>query len=99
MEDGEIVALYWQRDEAAIRETEKKYGALCRGVERELEDAELAAAIDRWLRTLPQADRVLFLRRYWYGMGLRALAARPGSFTPRLARRLRREMKAYQRLP
>ena len=26
MEDNEIVALYWQRDEAAIRETERKYG-------------------------------------------------------------------------
>lgn len=26
MEDEKIVALYWQRDEAAIRETEKKYG-------------------------------------------------------------------------
>lgn len=26
MEDGQIVALYWQRDEAAIQETDKKYG-------------------------------------------------------------------------
>ena len=26
MKDEEIVALYWQRDEATIRETEKKYG-------------------------------------------------------------------------
>ena len=26
MQDDKIVALYWQRDEAAIRETEKKYG-------------------------------------------------------------------------
>lgn len=26
MQDDEIVALYWQRDEAAIRETEQKYG-------------------------------------------------------------------------
>ena len=26
MRDDEIVALYWQRDEAAIRETEQKYG-------------------------------------------------------------------------
>ena len=26
MEDERIVALYWQRDEAAIRETEEKYG-------------------------------------------------------------------------
>lgn len=27
MQDESIVALYWQRDEAAIRETEQKYGA------------------------------------------------------------------------
>ena len=26
MQDDKIVTLYWQRDEAAIRETEKKYG-------------------------------------------------------------------------
>ena len=29
MEDGRIVDLYWQRDEAAISETEKKYGGYC----------------------------------------------------------------------
>ena len=44
MEDSEIVELYWRRDESAIRETEKKYGALCRGVARSIlntaEDAE-----------------------------------------------------------
>ncbi|MCI8564484.1 MAG: RNA polymerase sigma factor [Lachnospiraceae bacterium] len=27
MQDERIVAMYWQRDEAAIRETEKKYGS------------------------------------------------------------------------
>lgn len=29
MQDDKIVTLYWQRDEAAIRETEKKYGIIC----------------------------------------------------------------------
>ncbi len=29
MEDREIVALYWQRSEAAVRETERKYGPYC----------------------------------------------------------------------
>ena len=29
MDDGEIIRLYFKRDEAAIRETEKKYGAAC----------------------------------------------------------------------
>ena len=29
MEDLQIIDLYWQRDEQAIRETDGKYGALC----------------------------------------------------------------------
>ena len=32
MEDGEIIELYWRRDEAAIAQSEKKYGAYCRAV-------------------------------------------------------------------
>ncbi|MBD5133744.1 MAG: sigma-70 family RNA polymerase sigma factor [Clostridiales bacterium] len=175
MEDSQIVELYWRRDEAAVRETERKYGALCRGVarnilgvdedaeecvndalhqawnaippqrpdrlgawlgrvtrnlalnrwnkdraqkryagvrllldeladcvpatggvERELEGQELSAAIDRWLRTLSREDRALFLRRYWYGMELQALAAERGVSPNRLAQkmsRLRRSLK------
>ena len=142
MEDAQIIALYIQRDEAAIAETQRKYGAFCsriatnilsaedaeecvndayhqvwlaippqrpthfsawlgrivrnnainlwnknhrkkryngmtellseleesipspRTMEREMEDRELSACIDAWLRTLKQEDRVLFLRRY-----------------------------------
>lgn len=175
MEDSEIMALYWRRDEAAIEETEEKYGALCRriaenilgrpedaeecvndalhqawtsippqrpdqlgawlgkvtrnlalnlwkrdraqkrqcgatalldelaecvpgpaAVERELEDRELSAAIDQWLRTLPREDRTLFLRRYWYGVALQELAAERGVSPNRLAQkmfRLRRSLK------
>ena len=29
MQDHEIVALYWERNETAIAETEKKYGGYC----------------------------------------------------------------------
>ncbi len=175
MEDSEIVELYRQRDEAAIRETERKYGALCRsvawnilgsaedveecvndalhqvwnaippqrpdrlgawlgkvtrnlalnlwsknhaqkryagmeallseledcipapgGVERELEDKELSAVIDGWLRNLGREDRVLFLRRYWYGVELQELAEERGTSPNRLAQkmfRLRRSLK------
>ena len=32
MEDNRIVALYWERSETAIAETEKKYGAYCHKV-------------------------------------------------------------------
>lgn len=175
MEDSEIVDLYWRRDEAAVSETEKKYGALCRSVagrilgsaedaeecandalhqawtaippqrperlgawlgkvtrnlalnawkrnqtqkrqcgmaalldelaecvpgpvtvERELEDKELAAAIDSWLRGRSKEDRTLFLRRYWYGVELWELAAERGISPNRLAQkmlRLRRSLK------
>lgn len=53
MTDEEIVALYWNRDEAAIRETGTKYGAYCRRVAGNLlpsaEDAEECIS-DTWLR-------------------------------------------------
>lgn len=32
MEDSQIIDLYWQRSEAAITETSKKYGKLCRHI-------------------------------------------------------------------
>ncbi|MCD7859138.1 MAG: sigma-70 family RNA polymerase sigma factor [Firmicutes bacterium] len=32
MDDAQILALYFQRDERAIDETEKKYGGLCRAI-------------------------------------------------------------------
>lgn len=65
-------------------------------VEKELEDRELSTAIDRWLRALPREDRVMFLRRYWYGVELRELAAKRGVSPNRLAQkmlRLRRSLK------
>ena len=44
MEDVQIVALYWQREEAAIRETQKKYGRyllrLARGILADARDSE-----------------------------------------------------------
>ncbi len=41
MDDREIIELYWQRDEAAIAQTECKYGAFCLGAAmRLLSDGE-----------------------------------------------------------
>ena len=44
MEDKKIIELYWDRDESAIVETEKKYGNYCysiaKGILRQREDAE-----------------------------------------------------------
>ena len=146
MDDGQIVALFWQRDERAIEEAAHRHGGLCRAlalrvlgsfqdaeecvsdallaawntipprrpeklsaylarltrnlalarrrdasrlkrgggeadlayeeldgclaahtdVEREWERAELRAAVERFLRGLPNTARRLFLCRYWY---------------------------------
>jgi len=177
MEDERIMDLYWQRDERAIPETARKYGAFCAaiagnvlpdrrdaeecvndtwlraweamppqrprllrpflgritrnlalhlweksraqkrgggmtllldelaecvpsasGVEEQLEAAELGRLISAWLRTLPADDRRLFLRRYWNGLPLQALAAETGQTSERLAQRmyrLRQALKAY----
>ena len=169
MEDSAIIDLYWARDQAAVTETDRKYGPLCRslslritgsredaeecvndtwhrawdtmppqrpaslgayllrivrnlsidrwrarraekrgcGLESlvlELEDCvpaapsaeaaweakETAAAIDRWLDGLDRGDRVLFVRRYWYGDRVEELAARLGKSPNTTAQRLRR---------
>lgn len=65
-------------------------------VERELEDKELSAAIDQWLRGRSREERTLFLRRYWYGVELQELAAERGMSPNRLAQkmlRLRRSLR------
>ena len=53
MEDSEIIRLYWQRSEQAIRESEHRYGAYCRAIARNIlpspADAEETVS-DTWLR-------------------------------------------------
>ena len=53
MEDIAIIDLYWARDEAALRESDRKYGAFCRAIARNIlavwEDAE-ECVNDTWLR-------------------------------------------------
>ena len=66
VEDEEIVRLYWERDERAIGESERKYGSLCRAVALRVlespEDAEECVS-DVWLRCWnavpPQRPRLL----------------------------------------
>lgn len=52
MDDCQIVALYWSRDEAAIRETAARYGPYCRSIARGIlaspQDAE-ECVNDTWL--------------------------------------------------
>lgn len=53
MDDAQIVEMYWQRNENAIRETSTKYGAYCSsiafGILSDKEDAE-ECVNDTWLR-------------------------------------------------
>ncbi len=53
MEDTEIVALYWARDQRAIAESQDKYGAYCASIARSIlrspEDTEECVS-DTWFR-------------------------------------------------
>lgn len=78
MEDGEIVELFWRRDQTAVSEAEEKYGALCRGVAAHIlgseEDAEECvndALHQAWTAIPPQRpDRL----GAWLGKVTRNLA-------------------------
>jgi RNA polymerase sigma-70 factor (ECF subfamily) len=59
-------------------------------VEKEIEAGELAEIITKWLCSLAQDDRVLFLRRYWFGDGLKELAEECASTPNKLAGRMYR---------
>lgn len=67
-------------------------------MEREVEDAEMGAMIDRWLLSLSKSERRAFLRRYWYGLPLHELAEEMGINPSKLAQqmyRLRQGLKAF----
>lgn len=59
-------------------------------IEHEIESAELGQVIDRWLKSLPQDERVLFVRRYWHGISLGELAEESGVPSKRLAQKMYR---------
>jgi RNA polymerase sigma-70 factor (ECF subfamily) len=59
-------------------------------VEKEIEINELSEVISDWLCTLSQDDRVLFLRRYWFGDSVNKLAGECGTTPNKLAGRMYR---------
>ncbi len=59
-------------------------------VETVIEARELAQIIDRWLGTLSADDRVLFLRRYWFGDAVSLLADECMTSANKMAGRLYR---------
>lgn len=68
-----------------------------RTVEHEIEEKELTEVINRWLASLSQTDRVLFMRRYWNGETIKDLAKEYGVSRGKLAKRmyqLRQKLKS-----
>lgn len=66
MEDSRIVELFWQRDERAIAETDRKYGAYCRTValrvlnnEQDAEESVNDGYLDAWNRIPPHRPSAL----------------------------------------
>ena len=67
-------------------------------VEQEIEAKELTEHINTWLAGLKKEDRVLFVRRYWYGDDVRELAKRCGVTATQMTQRmlrLRRKLKVF----
>lgn len=61
-----------------------------RPAEEKLEQQALSEIIARWLAGLEEEDRVLFVRRYWYGDTVKSLAFTHGMTANRMARRMQR---------
>ena len=59
-------------------------------VGQEIEEKELTEHIDRWLRSLDQADRIMFVRRYWNGVALRDLVNEQGITPEKMSQRMYR---------
>ena len=65
-------------------------------VEENLERRQLAQAISAWLDGLEDGDRRLFIRRYWYGDPVKALAAERGEKANAVSQRLLRLRKSLR---
>ncbi len=101
-----IAISFWRRNhrlkrcndmDQALSELEDSIPAQT-NIEREIENAELGRMIDKWLSSLPQDDRVLFIRRYWYGISLNDLSGESGVSPKKLAQkmyRLRLSLKSF----
>lgn len=75
--------------EALVLELEECVPAVP-SAEEQWEAQEVARAVERWLQTLDEEERDLFLRRYWCGDAVKELAAGLGCSSNGLAQRLRR---------
>lgn len=58
----------------------------------------LGECIDRWLSELPETDRILFMRRYWYGESVTTISKSRGlsaNATAQKLYRMRHSLKDY----
>lgn len=65
-------------------------------VEEQVERRQLARVISVWLDGLEEGDRRLFVRRYWYGVPVKEVAAERGEGANALSQRLLRLRKALR---
>ena len=78
MEDTQIISLYWERNEDAISETDRKYGTFCRGIAQRIlhirEESEECVSdtyLQVWNNIPPQRPNVF---QAWLGKITRNLA-------------------------
>ena len=57
-------------------------------LERQLLASELSRAINSWLGGLRRDERVIFVKRYWYGEAVNELASDCGVSPAKMAKRL-----------
>ena len=67
------------------------------GVEDTVEGRELTGRIEDWLDGLGREDRVIFMRRYWYGDEVQALARAHGVGPNQMSKRLLRLREGLKR--
>ncbi len=100
MEDQDIIALYWAREEDAIRETAAKYGGLCRSIVGRIlaspEDGE-ECVNDTWLGLWKEERRTVFLLRYWHFLTIEDICRRTGYGESRVKSMLSRTRQKLRR--
>lgn len=64
--------------------------------EKEFEAKEITAVLNRWLGSLEKEERMLFVRRYWYGDGIAMLAEKAGIPPKKLSSKMFRLRKSLK---
>ena len=65
--------------------------------EAEAEQRELTAVIERWMEEQTAEKRVLFLKRYWFGMGVEELARWNGCTPQQISQKLLRLRRSLRK--